>query len=138
MSPHGRITLATFMVALLGLVVHGAGAAPEAGAQTTAAVPADSCPRIAEDIARTELQRKQAVEQGESAWKLVLPFAVLARKASSQSGIEAADRQLVVLRQRAGAEGCGGGAGEGLALRCSPRIGIEQPLGRNVDCAVLR
>jgi hypothetical protein len=66
----------------------------------------DACLRIATDIERAEKARKEAVEKGDNAWKTVLPFAVIARKASSKAAVDEADKQLAALRQQAAAEGC--------------------------------
>lgn len=121
-----HVTLVTFAIAALALL-----------AQAAAAAPADSCQGISDDIARTEQQRKEAVEKAETAWKLVVPFAVLARKASSKSAAEEAERQLVVLRKRAADEGCSAIAGDGLALRCAPTRGTATPPATTVDCGAL-
>jgi hypothetical protein len=70
------------------------------------AMPSEACLRIAADTERADKARKDAVEKGDTAWKTVLPFAVIARKASSKAALDEADKQLAELRQRSAAEGC--------------------------------
>lgn len=70
------------------------------------ATPSDECLRIAADLERFEKMRKDAVERDDNAWKAIVPFAVIARKTGSKADIEEADRQLLVLRHKAVAEGC--------------------------------
>jgi hypothetical protein len=75
-------------------------------AWTMPAASSEACPRIAADAERAEKARKEAIEMGATAWKVVVPFAVLARKASSKAAADEADKQLAALRQQAAAEGC--------------------------------
>lgn len=82
----------------LALLAPWASAAP--------ATPGDACLRITADIERAEQARKAAVEKGDNAWKTILPFAVIARKASSKAAVDDADKQLAALRRQAEAEGC--------------------------------
>jgi hypothetical protein len=64
------------------------------------------CSRVGAEIARAEEARRAALEQGESAWKAVVPLVVLARKASSKAAASDAERKLGELRQQAQQEGC--------------------------------
>jgi hypothetical protein len=70
------------------------------------AAPSDACMRIAADQAQVQQARQHALEKRDSAWKAVLPFAVIARKVSSKAAVEEADRQVAALRRAAEAEGC--------------------------------
>lgn len=72
---------------------------------------AGDCSRLGADIAQTGEQRREAIEQGESAWKAVVPFAVLARKAKAKSVVEAADARLVELQAASERQGCSRNAG---------------------------
>lgn len=67
---------------------------------------ADACTRISSDIERAEKTRASAAEQDANAWKTVLPFIVIAKKANAKSTIDYADKQLVHLRSQAAREGC--------------------------------
>ena len=80
-------------------------AAPWASAAPAA--PSDACLRIAADLEQVQQARQQAVEKGDNAWKTVLPFAVIARKAKSKAAVDEADQQLAALRRQAETEGCG-------------------------------
>jgi hypothetical protein len=63
--------------------------------------PAIDCGQIESEIARTEQARRAAVEQSETAWKAVVPFVVLARKASAKSALDEADKRLTELKTQA-------------------------------------
>jgi hypothetical protein len=92
-----RITFIALPLLLLG----ACASAPTQ--QTTAAA---DCSAIAASIAQTEQERRDALEQGDSAWKAVVPFAVLARKAKARSAVEQADARLVELQAASGRQGC--------------------------------
>ena len=44
--------------------------------------------------------RRQAVEDSGNAWKAVVPFVVLARKAGARSALDEADKRLAELRSQ--------------------------------------
>ena len=67
----------------------------------SATPPAADCNRIDSQIARTVEARRVAGEQSENAWKAVVPFVVLARKASANSALEEADKSLAALNAQA-------------------------------------
>ena len=69
-------------------------------------LPGDACLQVAADLERAEQARKAAVDKGDNAWKAVLPFVVVALKASSKAAVDEADRQLAALRRQAEAGGC--------------------------------
>jgi hypothetical protein len=71
-------------------------------AKTASATPlAADCKHIDSEIARTVEARRVAEEQSENAWKAVVPFVVLARKASAESSLEDADKSLAALKAQA-------------------------------------
>jgi hypothetical protein len=75
-------------------------ASVDAAASAPAGVAVLDCARIDSDIGRTEAARRDALEQGENAWKAVVPFVVLARKVSSKAAVDEAERKLGELRQQ--------------------------------------
>lgn len=97
MSAVSAVRAAAWSLAVLA-AVPAAGALP--------AMPSEACQRLAADIERAGSARKEAVDKGDSAWKTVLPFLVIARKAGSKAAVDEADRQLAALRQQADREGC--------------------------------
>lgn len=87
-----------------------AALAPWAGAQTPPHGPrtllASDCAQLAAEIDRTEEARRIAVEEGDNAWKAIVPFVVLARKASSKAAVDEADRKLGDLKAQSQRQGC--------------------------------
>ena len=83
---------------------------PWAGAQTPAhgppMRPAADCAQLAAEIDRTDEARRTAVEEGDTAWKAIVPFVVLARKASSKAAVDEADKKLGDLKAQAQRQGC--------------------------------
>lgn len=80
------------------------------GAPPAAAASAD-CRQLDAEITRTRQARDQARQQGETAWQAVLPFAVAARYASSQSAAGDAGQRLDTLQAEFSRLGCSGAAG---------------------------
>jgi hypothetical protein len=72
----------------------------------TPATPSEACLRIAADLERAQAARKEALDKGDTAWKTVLPFAVIARKASSKAAADEADKRIAALRRQADTESC--------------------------------
>jgi hypothetical protein len=64
------------------------------------------CTALDAEIARVEQARRAAIEQNDNAWKAVVPFVVLARKASAKSALEDADKRLAELKAQAQAQRC--------------------------------
>jgi hypothetical protein len=89
------------------LAVPAAFAQPAAGsAPATASATLLSCDALDGEIARVEQARRAAQDDSDNAWKAVVPFVVLARKASAKSAQAEAERRLAELnqaRQRCGA-----------------------------------
>lgn len=69
------------------------------------------CGTLPARLERAEQARRAAQDDSDNAWKAVVPFAVLARKASAKAALDEADRKLTELKaQRAACEeGAGGG-----------------------------
>jgi hypothetical protein len=63
--------------------------------------PAAACMQIEAEIARSQEARRAAVEQSDTAWKAVVPFVVLARKASAKSALDEAEKKLAALQAQA-------------------------------------
>jgi hypothetical protein len=80
--------------------------APACIAIAAPATPSETCLRIATELERTRQARQEAVDKGDTAWKAVLPFVVIARKTSSKAAIDEADQRLAALHRQADAEGC--------------------------------
>lgn len=68
--------------------------------------PTDTCLRIAAEIDRAGQHRRDAIDKGENAWKGVLPFVVIARKATSKAEAGEAEKRISVLETEARREGC--------------------------------
>jgi hypothetical protein len=62
---------------------------------------AADCNQIDSEIVHSVEVRRVAGEQSENAWKAVVPFVVLARKASAKSALEEADKNLAALKAQA-------------------------------------
>jgi hypothetical protein len=77
-------------------------------AAATANAAETDCTQLELERARTEQAKRSALEQGDKAWKAIVPFVVLARKASSKAAADEADQKLAGLRQQS------------LRLECSP------------------
>jgi hypothetical protein len=65
-----------------------------------------SCDDIGQEIARTETARLEALEKQNTAWKAVIPFAIVARHASGKAAAEEAGQRLAVLREQYERQGC--------------------------------
>lgn len=68
--------------------------------------PTDTCRRIAAETDRAGQLRLDAIDKGETAWRAVLPFAVIARKATGKAEAGQAEKRLAVLDAEARREGC--------------------------------
>jgi hypothetical protein len=66
-----------------------------------------SCGELRAQIADTEAARRTALEKEQNAWKVVIPFAVAARYATSKSAVKEADEQLAQLHAESIRQGCG-------------------------------
>jgi len=89
---------------------------PAAAASRAAATPgaqpsATRTPCVEQQAALADAKRAvdTARERKANAWKLVIPFAVLARHAQAGNELEAAEKQLAALQAQAAREGCGDG-----------------------------
>lgn len=59
------------------------------------------CKALEARIERTEQARRAAQDDSDNAWKAVVPFVVLARKASAKAALEDAGKQLAALKAQA-------------------------------------
>jgi hypothetical protein len=85
----------------------GAAAGAGAGAGAGAAAPAaNRCAALSAEIADTQAAVQTATERKSNAWKLVVPFAVLARHAQAGNELDKAEQQLADLRTQATRAGC--------------------------------
>lgn len=76
-------------------------ALPAWAAPSTQDPAAAECEPLNAEIARTEQARRRAADDADNAWKAVVPFAVLARKASARSALDEADKRLAELKLQA-------------------------------------
>jgi hypothetical protein len=78
-------------------------------ALATPAAPVADCEQLQAEIARVEQARRKAADDADNAWKAVVPFVVLARKASAKGAVDEAEKRLAELKpqvaQRCGAVG---------------------------------
>jgi hypothetical protein len=56
------------------------------------------CPTLAAQIAKADDARRKAADEADNAWKAVVPFVVLARKASAKSALDEAGKRLADLK----------------------------------------
>jgi len=104
------------IVAAAALASGCAGVAPGATTKTAAAADAGvdlagaSCAQLDADIAQTDETLRAAQAKNQDAWKVVVPFAVAARYASSKSAANNATQQLEALHAEATRRGCPGHA----------------------------
>jgi hypothetical protein len=61
----------------------------------------EACTQLDAEIVRAEEARREAAERGDKAWRAVVPFVVLARKASAKGALEEAEMKLAALKARA-------------------------------------
>ncbi|HEX6707973.1 MAG TPA: hypothetical protein VF169_24750 [Albitalea sp.] len=76
-----------------------------ASAPQPASIPTD-CAELHTEIARAEDARRAALDQQQSAWKAVIPFAMAARHASGKSAVADADRRLAELHAQSAQQAC--------------------------------
>lgn len=96
------------MTRLLALVaaasIAGCASAPETAPPATHS--ALDCSQIEAQIGAAEQARQAALEKEQDAWKVVIPFAVAARYASSKAAVSEADERLAQLRAESTRRGC--------------------------------
>lgn len=90
------------LLALCALVT--ACAAPPQAAPGAAAA---DCAQIEAKLADAEKARREAQQQKQDAWKVVVPFAVAARRVQAGKALEAAEHQQAALKAAAQKQGCG-------------------------------
>lgn len=102
----------TSLASLLAVAALAAGCAhqPAATPPPVAAAPTD-CRQLDTEIARHRQALAEAQEQGRTAWKAVVPFAVAARHAKSRSAATEAEQRLEKAQAEFGRQGCSNPAG---------------------------
>jgi hypothetical protein len=75
-------------------------------AATDEHAPLAACASIAAEAERASKARREAVDAGDNAWKGVLPFVVIARKAASRQAADEAQARLDSLALKARQAGC--------------------------------
>jgi hypothetical protein len=93
------------VLALAGL----ASACATAPQPVPAAAGAD-CAQIQARLAQSEQLRREAQQQKQDAWKVIVPFAVAARHAQAGKALDAAEQQQAALQAAAQKQGCSHGA----------------------------
>lgn len=96
--------------ALLAAALLAGCATTTADPAATASAPSD-CRQLDAEIGRARQARQEAQEQGRSAWKAVVPFAIAARHAKSKAAATEAEQQLDRLQAEFSRQGCAGQAG---------------------------
>lgn len=96
------------LASLLAVAALAAGCAhqPAATAPSVAAAAATDCSQLDAEITRHRQALAEAQEQGRTAWKAVVPFAVAARHAKSRSAAAEAEQQLDKLQAEFARQGC--------------------------------
>jgi hypothetical protein len=64
------------------------------------------CATVGAEIARSEEAKRVALEQKQDAWKVVVPFAVVARYAKGKAASSDADKRLAELNAQYARQGC--------------------------------
>jgi len=82
----------------------GKAGVPPAGLSAGAA--SSDCRELSAGIAKAENARRAAQEREKDAWKAIVPFAVVARKAGGKADAEKAGKQLEQLRTEYRRQGC--------------------------------
>ena len=100
-----RIVLALSALFEIASRVAGCAQAPAKSAASPAAPVAD-CRALGADFASAEEARRTAQEKESTAWKAVLPVAVVARHAKGKAEGAQAEQRLVALKTQYGRQGC--------------------------------
>jgi hypothetical protein len=96
--------IAAVSLFVLGALVAGCAGAPPAPVADAHAV--SDCNHLRARIAIAEDEKRAALDKQESAWKVVIPFAVIAQFASGKAATQAADQRLGELDSQSRARGC--------------------------------
>src|SRR5262249_20951887 len=91
------------VIALLACVLHVAGCASAPAKPVAASL---ECSQLPSEIARTERERRAALEKQQDSWKLVLPLVVAARFAVGMSEVSDSNDRLSELRAQLRAKDC--------------------------------
>lgn len=90
------------VVSLAAVVSAGCASSPK----PSRAPAMNDCNQLRGEIARAEDEKRAAREKQEDAWKVVIPFAVVAQYVSGKTAVEEADRRLAELGGQSKRAGC--------------------------------
>lgn len=93
----------TALAALLGACATPHQPAPSTGAGA-------DCAQLQSRLADAEKARREAQQQKQDAWKVIVPFAVAARHAQAGKALDVAEQQQAALKAAAQKQGCSHGA----------------------------
>jgi hypothetical protein len=93
----------TTIVLLAALLVSACASAPQPVA--TAA----DCTQIDTQLAAARASQRDAQQRKDDAWKVIVPFAVVAKRAQAGSDLEAAEQRIAELQAAQVRQGCGHG-----------------------------
>lgn len=91
-----------FLFSITALGCANAPTAPVASGATSGL----DCAQLGAQVAQAEAARHAALEREQNAWKVIVPFAVAARYATSKSAVADADERLAQLRAESTRQGC--------------------------------
>jgi hypothetical protein len=100
-----KIRPALVSIVTLGAALAGCASAPPVKVAPAATSTRD-CLQLGEAIANAEKARRAAEERKQQAWKVVVPFAVIARYAHAKSSIVQTDKDLDQLHAEFNSQRC--------------------------------
>jgi hypothetical protein len=98
-----RVFLTAVPVIAATLVLGACASAPDESAARTAAL---DCTAIDGEMTRVTEAQRAAEQQQHDAWKVVVPFAVMARYGKAKAAADESRQQLADLQQQAASRGC--------------------------------
>lgn len=101
-----KYSIFCLVVLLAGTTLSAGCASPSPNAPATAVAADTDCARLETNIARAEESRRAGREMESTAWKAVVPVAVIARYANGKASAGTADRQVEALRAEHGRNNC--------------------------------
>jgi hypothetical protein len=94
------------LLRLLAVVALISGCASAPTSEPGAAAAISECKDLDAEIAAVEVAKRQSLAKQQDAWKVVIPFAVLARYAGAKSAAAEADQRLNELRSEFARQSC--------------------------------
>jgi hypothetical protein len=102
------LAVASLLATLLAAGCATPAATSPAATTPAAAEPAADCSALAAQISATREAKRVAQEQEQSAWKAIVPFAVMARYAGGKTAAAEADQRLAALEDQFNRQACSG------------------------------